>query len=112
MAKNIYWLRSYEKQVKDNIRYQEIVQKKIDAIKTKQSLIELRKDWVNNQKKINYRNEYQRLIGDLSHSMLKGHTVHNIERRMKELQSLSDESLGKVGKGETLSYEALLQRLS
>ena len=64
-------------------------------------------------KKINHRNEYQRLIGDLSRSTLPGHTVENIKKRMKDLQSISDESLGKLGrdKREHLNYEALMEKL-
>ncbi len=107
------WANSYEKQVKRNLKYQELVQRKIEAHKTKQALIDLRKDWIRNQK-INHRNEYQRLIGDLNNSMLPGHTVENIKNRMKHLENISNESLGKVGmgKGQTLDYNALMARLS
>ena len=45
------WANSYEKQVKRNLKYQELVQRKIEAHKTKQALIELRKDWLRNQQK-------------------------------------------------------------
>ncbi len=110
-AKANRWLDTYERQVKRNLKYQEQVQRKIEAHKTRQALVELRKDWVINQKKNNYRNEYQRLIGELSNSRLPGKTVANIQSRMKHLQTLTDESLGKVGKGEKLDYNALMERL-
>ncbi len=111
MASARDWANSYEKQVKRNLKYQELVQRKIEAHKTKQALIELRKDWIQNPKK-NHRNEYQRLIGDLSHSMLKGYTTDNIKKRMQNLENISNESLGKVGMGKTLDYNALMERLS
>ena len=65
-------------------------------------------------KKINHRNEYQRLIGELNHSMLKGYTTDNIKARMKKLQSISDESLGKLGRGkhEYHDYNSLMEKLS
>ncbi len=46
--------------------------------------------------------------------MLPGHTVENIKNRMKHLENISNESLGKVGmgKGQTLDYNALMERLS
>ena len=45
--------------------------------------------------------------------MLPGHTVENIQNRMKHLETISNESLGKVGmgKGQTLDYNALMERL-
>ncbi len=111
MAATRQWLDTYEKQVKRNIKYQEQVQRKIEAHKTRAALIELRRDWIQNQKKNNYRNEYQRLIGELAHSALPGQTVENIKDRMRKLEVLSQESLGKVGKGERLDYNALMERL-
>ena len=45
------WINTYEKQIKRNLRYQELVQRKIEAHKTKQALIDLRKEWLQNQKK-------------------------------------------------------------
>ncbi len=105
------WLDTYERQVKINVKYQEHVQRKIEAHKTRAALVELRKDWIQSQKKNNYRNEYQRLIGELNNSRLPGQTVANIKGRMKHLQTLTDESLGQVGKGEKLDYNALMERL-
>ena len=44
------WANSYERQVNRNLKYQELVQRKIEAHKTNQAFIELRKDWLQNQK--------------------------------------------------------------
>ena len=45
--------------------------------------------------------------------MLPGHTVENIQKRMKHLENISNESLGKVGmgQGQNLDYNALMERL-
>ncbi len=106
---------TYERQVKRNLRYMELAQRKIEASKTKHALAELRRDWIQNAKKINYQNEYQRLIGDLQHSQIQGRTTENIKRRMKHLEQLADQSLGRVGmskKDSSLDYNALMERLA
>jgi hypothetical protein len=50
-----------------NTKYWERVQKVMDASKTRAQNLELRKKWIQNQNKMNYQNEYDRLIGELSH---------------------------------------------
>ena len=55
------YIRSY------NTKYWEQLQKVMDASKTRAQSLELRKRWIQKQKKMNYQSEYDRLNGELSH---------------------------------------------
>ena len=46
------------------------------------------KTWLDNQKKNNYRNEYDRVVSVLSQSHLPGTTVERLKKRKTELSNL------------------------
>jgi len=50
-----------------NTHYLEKLQKVMDAAKTASQNLELRKKFIDRQNRMNYRNEYDRLQGELSH---------------------------------------------
>lgn len=57
----------YPHQRSMSTKYWERLQKIMDAARTQASSSELRRKWLDNQKKNNYRNEYDRLMGVMSH---------------------------------------------
>ena len=55
---------------------------------TKASLISLRKQWLDKQKRDNYQSEYDRIRGLLESSVLKGTSTVHLKNRQKELLSM------------------------
>ena len=60
----------------------------IKAHQTKASLISLRKDWLDKQTKNGYQNEYDRIRGILTNSVLPGVTKTSLEKRVDTLQKM------------------------
>ena len=48
----------------------------------------MRKQWLERQNNLNYRKEYDRLRGELSHRKIPWKTVHQIDKRQEELMKL------------------------
>ena len=69
----IYW-----KQVKD----------KLEAANTKQASIAFRKKLLDDQNRMNYSNEYNRIALILSHSRLPDTTVESLKKRSETLKAL------------------------
>ena len=69
----IYW-----KQVKD----------KLEAANTKQASIAFRKKLLDDQNRMNYSNEYERIQGILAHSRLPATTVDSLKKRKETLKAL------------------------
>ena len=60
----------------------------LKARETKASLISLRKQWLDKQKRDNYQSEYDRIRGLLESSVLKGTSTVHLKNRQKELLSM------------------------
>ena len=60
----------------------------LKARETKASLIALRKQWLDKQRKNNYQSEYDRIRGLLESSVLKGTSSKHLEDRQKKLLNL------------------------
>ena len=60
----------------------------LKARQTKASLIALRKQWLDKQKRDNYQSEYDRIKSLLQDSMLKGTSKKHIEDRVKTLENM------------------------
>ena len=60
----------------------------LKARETKTSLISLRKQWLDKQKRDNYQSEYDRIRGLLESSVLKGTSTVHLKNRQKELLSM------------------------
>ena len=78
-----------EKHIDNAIRHFKRKKDELEAHQTKASLITLRKTIIENQKRHNYNNEYQRLIGILSNKAIT-HSANSdqLESRIKHLESL------------------------
>ena len=60
----------------------------LKARETKVSLIALRKQWLDKQKRDNYQSEYDRIRGLLRSSVLKGTSTVHIDNRIKTLENM------------------------
>ena len=60
----------------------------LKARETKASLIALRKQWLDTQKRNNYQSEYDRIRGLLQDSVLKGVTKTHLEKRQQDLEKM------------------------
>ena len=69
----IYW-----KQVKD----------KLEAANTKHASISFRKKLLDDQNRMNYSSEYERIQGILAHSRLPATTVDSLKKRKETLKAL------------------------
>ena len=69
----LYW-----KQVKD----------KLEAANTKQASIAFRKKLLDDQNRMNYSSEYERIRSILNHSSLPSVTVEGLKKRKEELKKL------------------------
>ena len=69
----------------NNMKHQRNILK---ARETKASLIALRKQWLDTQKRNNYQSEYDRIRGLLQDSVLKGVTKTHLEKRQQDLEKM------------------------
>ena len=78
-----------EKHIDNAIRHLKRKKDELEAHQTKAALITLRKKWIENQKRHNYNNEYERLIGILSNKAIthSGNT-EQLENRVKQLEQM------------------------
>ena len=72
------------------------LQKLLDAHETRTESIALRKKWIQKQKHNNYMNEYNRVRGELSKSVLKGSSKAHLEKRKKQLEELGAVAIDKI----------------
>ena len=84
------------KHVMDRVHYFTNLQKQLDAHETKASHIALRKSWLDQQKKINYTNEYDRIRSQIAHNVVKGHSIDTLNIRRRQLQNLGAQSINGI----------------
>ncbi len=60
----------------------------IKAHQARATLVSLRKDWLEKQKKTNYQNEYDRIRAILNDSVLPGTSKEHIRERVKKLENM------------------------
>ena len=71
----------YPNPQKYNLKYWERMQKLLDARETRAQSLLLRHKWIERQNKMNYQNEYDRLVGEL-HKLPPGFIKHAIDQAM------------------------------
>ena len=74
--------------VANRLHHYKHLKKILEAHETRTASIALRKKWYDKQKHNNYMNEYQRIRGELSRSVLKGSSLAHLQNRKKTLESL------------------------
>ena len=80
------------KEIKRNLKYYKNVKEQLKAMETKDHLNHLRKNWLEKQNKLNYSLEYNRILGQIQHSTVRGATVANLEKLNQRKEFL--ENLG------------------
>ena len=76
------------KHITNRLHYYKTLKDKLDAHATKASNNNLRREWLKNQKKMNYTNEYNRIRSELEQSKLKGLSTQSLQNRKDELKKL------------------------
>ena len=71
-----------------HLRQLEHMQRQLDARETKTKSIATRKEWLERQNNANYRNEYDRLRGDMEHSRLPFADKYKLQKRADHLKRL------------------------
>jgi hypothetical protein len=71
-----------------HLRQLEHTARQLDARETKARHVATRVKWLERQKNANYRNEYDRVRGELSQSTLPHHSKVKLQNREKELERL------------------------
>ena len=78
-----------EKHIDNYIKHFKRKKAELESHQTKAALITLRKDWIESQKRANYNNEYERLIGILSNKVIThAGNKKQLEDRIKHLEHL------------------------
>ena len=77
-----------DKHITNRIHYFTTLKQKLDANATKVSNNNLRREWLKNQKKMNYTNEYNRIRSELEQSKLKGLSTQSLQKRKDDLKKL------------------------
>ena len=67
--------------------YWKQVKSKLEAANTKEASIAFRKKLLDDQKRMNYSSEYERINGILNHSSLPSRTIEGLKKR-KDLKAL------------------------
>ena len=77
-----------DKHITNRLHYFTTLKQKLDANATKVSNNNLRREWLKNQKKMNYTNEYNRIRSELEQSKLKGLSTQSLQKRKDDLKKL------------------------
>ena len=77
-----------EDAIKNRIHYWTRIKHMMEMYELKQKSIHFRKKLLDDQVKTNYQNEYERIRGALSHSVLTQPSKATLERRQAELHKL------------------------
>ena len=85
-----------DKHIANKLHYFKNVQRQLDAHATKAASIQLRKDWMEKQKKNNYQSEYDRIRGEIEHNTVRGLSTTTLKNRQKVLESLGAQALNGI----------------
>ena len=86
-------------------------QKELEIHQTKPALIKLRNSFIENQKRHNYNNEYERLIGVLTNKAIT-HSANRdqLENKVKHLEKLGARAVGGLN-GNKQTYEQIISEI-
>ena len=68
--------------------YLEHLHKELKLRNSRDVAIQLRKDWIESNKRKNYQNELDRLTGEMSRPLLPHNSIEHLNDRIKQLKSL------------------------
>jgi len=100
--------RNTEKHIDNAIRHFKRKKDELEAHQTKAALITLRKSFIENQKRHNYNNEYERLIGVLTNKAIThaGNTAQ-LESRIKRLETLGSKAVTGIDPRKKQTYDEI-----
>ena len=82
--------------VANRLHHYKHIKKLLEAHETRTASIALRKKWYDKQSNNNYMNEYNRIRGELSRSVLKGSSKAHLEKRKTTLEALGAVAMDKI----------------
>jgi hypothetical protein len=82
--------------VVNRLQHYKQLKKFLEAHETRSASIALRKKWYERQRQSNYMNEYNRIRGELSRSVLKGVSRAHLEKRKSTLEALGAVAMDKI----------------
>ena len=82
--------------VANRLRHYSKLRNILEAHETREASIALRKRFYERQRHNNYMNEYNRIRGELSRSVLKGASKAHLEKRKKTLEALGAVAIDKI----------------
>ena len=87
-------------------------QRELEIHQTKPGLIKLRNSFIDNQKRHNYNNEYERLIGLLTNKAIT-HSANKsqLESRMKHLESLGSKAVTGIDPRKKETYDEIMSKV-
>ena len=103
-----------EKHIDNAIKHFKRKKDELEAHQTKAALITLRKSFIENQKRHNYNNEYERLIGILTNKAIT-HSGNRdqLESRVKQLETLGARAVtGLNGSKKKQTYDEIRAEVS
>ena len=103
-----------EKHIDNAIRHFKRKKDELEAHQTKAALITLRKSFIENQKRHNYNNEYERLIGVLTNkSITHSGNKAQLETRVKQLEQMGARAVtGLNGSKKKQTYDEIKAEVS
>ena len=82
--------------VVNRLQHYKHLKKLLEAHEARSASIALRKKWYERQRQSNYMNEYSRIRGELSRSVLKGMGRAHLEKRKSTLEALGAVAMDKI----------------
>ena len=82
--------------VANRLQHYKHLKKLLEAHETRSASIALRKKWYERQRQSNYMNEYNRIRGELSRSVLKGVSRAHLEKKKSTLEALGGVAMDKI----------------
>ena len=102
-----------EKHIDNAIRHFKRKKDELEAHQTKAALITLRKKWIENQKRHNYNNEYERLIGILSNKAIThSGNKKQLKERIKTLENLGASALTGLDPRKKETYDEIKAKVN
>ena len=85
-----------DKHITNRLHYFTTLKQKLDANATKVSNNNLRREWLKNQKKINYQSEYDRIRSEIAHNVVKGVSSESLKKRSAVLEKLGAKAISGI----------------
>ena len=102
-----------EKHIDNAIQHFKRKKDELEAHQTKAALITLRKSYIENQKRHNYNNEYERLIGVLINKAIT-HSANSdhLKSRMKQLEHLGSKAVTGIDPRKKETYDEIKAKVN